>query len=67
MDRKTVELRKIANGQIFRLLLNNVLYVRGDYVRKFLSFKVRRFDSVDTEVLLCTDTPVFSVSISEYH
>lgn len=66
MKTKFIELRKIRNGQIFRLPINNALYVRGDYSSRFLSFKCYRFDSVDVEVLLCADTLVFPASIVEY-
>lgn len=65
--KKLVELRKIKNGQLFRLPLNNSLYVRGDYCPRFLTFKCHRFDSCDVEVMLCADTPVFRASIAEYN
>lgn len=62
-----VELRKIKNGQLFRLPLTNSLYVRGDYCPRFLSFKCHRFDSIECEVVLCADTPVYRASIAEYN
>lgn len=62
----TIELRKIQNGKLFRLPLNNSIYVRGDYVRKYLSFRAHRFGSISTDVMLCADTPVFPASISEF-
>ena len=58
MKNHLVELRKIRNGQIFHFPLTNALYVRGDYFPRFLSFKCYRFDDVDVEVMLSSDTLV---------
>lgn len=65
-NKKSVELRKIKNGQLFRLPLNNSLYVRGDYSPRFLSFKCHRFDSLVNEVMLLSDTLVYRASIVEF-
>lgn len=62
----TIELRKVQSGKLFRLPINNAIYVRGDYVRKYLSFRAYRLDSFSTEVLLCADTPVYPFTISEF-
>lgn len=65
MKTKLFELRKIRNGQLFRFPLTNALYIRGEYLPRFFSFKCYRFDDVDVELVLSSETLVTSASIVE--
>lgn len=64
---KLVELRKIKNGKLFRLPPNNSLYVRDDYCSRCKSFKCHRFDSVESEIMLPSDTFVYCSSIADFY
>lgn len=65
--KKSTELRKIKNGQLFRSALTDYLYVRDDYSSRCSCIKCHRFDSVEAQVMLPADTLVYRASIAEFH